>query len=416
MVTNFNNASGMEELKKEYLEEVTNNFVKEYANDMSQQAQIDTQSYFDGLDGLTKYYNDKLQPPAEYDSDNVYCFDPEEHLDRATGEGYGVKAKLDFSWAGIEHQRYGDSRYDWFGQNLMALVDAFKSAFSHSAVAQQDFDSLLNLWPQSAETYLMNTAYDEGQYYISDPDDPNAREQSYTLDEYGVPMEDGTYNPDDYQLPSGESPAVKYTASFNNRSWGYTNGDFALATVTIRRGGQVRQYQLSEHFYTSPLVLDLDGNGTIQASKGVWMPHRYKGARLVEFDMNGDGFVDLTEWVGPKDGLLLEYTKGQPVDANNLFGNAGGYDHGYEKLLAQRRDKNNDKVLTGAELEGLSVWQDLNSNAKVDNGEIKSVQEMGITQISLVYDGKFVSHFVQNGNKKAMYDWFPTMFIIKKTR
>jgi hypothetical protein len=415
MIGQFDAASGMEALKQEYIGEVAQNFVTEYINDMSQEANtIDTEDYIEALSGLNKYYEGQVQPPAEYENDDVYCFNPEEHLDRASGEGYGVKAQLDFIGDGYYFGQGQGDHYDWFGQNLHALLNAFQSAFAHSAVAQQDFAALEDLWPASVEAYTMNTAYDEGQYYINDPNDPEARQKSYTFDEYGEAMEDGSYNAEDYQLPPGETPATHYTLSANNRSWGYVDGDFALAKISIRRNGQVRQYQLAEHFYTSPLVLDLDGNGKIQASGGVWMPHRYKGGRLVEFDMNGDGFVNLTEWVGPQDGLLIEYTKGKPVDANCLFGNAGGFDHGYEKLSL--RDKNNDKQITGAELDGLSVWQDINCNARVDKGEIKTVQEMGITLISLKPTKYFVSHFVINGKKQTMYDWFPTMFTIKKTK
>jgi hypothetical protein len=170
----------------------------------------------------------------------------------------------------------------------------------------------------------------------------------------------------------------------------------------------------------TPIVLDLDGDGRLEASNGVWLPHQLAlkdskdAEKLVSFDMNGDGFAEMTEWVGPNDGLLITYVEGEKVSAKNLYGNEGGkYQHGYEKLSLL--DMNLDRKLTGAELRTLSVWQDKNGDAKVDAGEISSLTSLGITELRLNHKN-CVSHFIQNGARKAMWDWFPVTFEVKKQK
>ena len=74
-------------------------------------------------------------------------------------------------------------------------------------------------------------------------------------------------------------------------------------------------------------------------------------------------------------------------------------------------DKNNDGVISGQELQGLSVWQDLNSNGRVDPGEFKSVQELGITRIGTRHDN-LKGAFVMNGQTRATWDWWPTSMLV----
>ena len=165
--------------------------------------------------------------------------------------------------------------------------------------------------------------------------------------------------------------------------------------------------------YATPLVLDMDGDKKLQASGGQWLPHRFHPkAKTATFDINGDHFAEFMEWVGPNDGLLVRYEKGE-MSGLNLFGDAGGFKHGFEKLSVL--DKNNDKAISGEELKGLSVWQDKNGNARVDKGEIKSVEDLKITSLSLKHR-MFSSSFVQDGKTKSMWDWHPAIQVIKKIR
>lgn len=407
MLASFNGAQDSGSLKQEYLEEISNFFIKEYGEDMKNGVtNISTADYLNDLTNLNNYYQSRLdglngsgaESGGPTIGDDELDFDPTKSLDRALKPKR--ETKIEFFWGGIQNT--------WLNYNLVSLVNAFQNRYSHDSVAQTDFQFLQDLWPQSAEVYMMNTAYNNGDYYITDANDPNARRDNVVIDEYGMPMGDGSYDPTQFDVGGNTTNLV--TASYNNRQWGYVNGTFN--TVSITTNG--RKYTLQEHFYTSPLVLDMDGDDAIQASNGKWLPHRYTRAKMAEFDISGDGFVDITEWVGPTDGLLLVYKEGQEVSANELFGNAGGFDHGYEKLSLF--DKNGDRQISGEELSTLSVWQDSNGNAKVDKGEVASVQSLGITMISLQYDDNLVSQFVQNGKTKKVYDWYPSVFAVKKRK
>ena len=240
----------------------------------------------------------------------------------------------------------------------------------------------------------------------------------FFVDEYGAMITpgEGAFTTDSFYDQQTASTAPVFGSvsdgTYNNRSLGYKYNNGTFSTIKITTNG--RAYKIRETIYTSPIVLDMDGDGKLQASKGKWMPHRFTGVKTAEFDMNGDGFLDVTEWVGPNDGLLVDY-QGGTMNGKNLFGSSDGrFQNGYEKLSLL--DKDADKKLTGDELKTLSIWQDKNSDAKVDSGEIISLEKLGITEIGLKHDAKLVSYFVQNGQKKVMWDWFPSLLRVQRTK
>ena len=123
-------------------------------------------------------------------------------------------------------------------------------------------------------------------------------------------------------------------------------------------------------------------------------------------DFFGDGFEIAMEWVGPQDGLLVAPKADGSVDMSCLFGTAGGYENGYEKLSLY--DKNGDMKVNGEELNDLAIWQDANGNGIADAGEVKSVKSLGITSINVEFNKEnFVSSFERNGQTYKMWDWWP---------
>jgi hypothetical protein len=422
MLDSFKTFKEIGQNQNDYLKQAAEFFIKEYCKDIKNGVlDISTNDYINDLGNLNNNFVSKLEtlnaPPTDPSEKSKISFNPEDFLDKATGNTQ-KSAKIEFYWGGV-----GDH---WLNNNnLMSIIDAFQKNFFHDSVAQTDFAYLKDLWPPSAEVYAMNAAYDPKVYEKGEGSKYDKQHgkyaSSYMIDEYGLPADADKYKEITKNDKDNGSVTVTDTteyfndggySTYNNRRWGYNYSNTTNVTIKITTNG--RTYNLQESVFTSPLILDLDNDGAIGASKGVWLPHPYRGAKLVEFDMDGDGFVDLTEWVGPNDGILFVNPGTTEVDANAFFGWAGGFAHGYEKLSLL--DENGDRAISGDELKTLSVWQDSNGNAQIDEGEAKTLAEMGITSISLNFDNDLVSYYEQNGERIMMVDWHPSVFVVRKTR
>jgi len=153
----------------------------------------------------------------------------------------------------------------------------------------------------------------------------------------------------------------------------------------------------------TPLVLDLDGNGisTVAREAGVI------------FDVRGDGNALSTGWVGSGDGLLARDLNGdgQINDGTELFGegtvlaNGTKATDGYAALSAL--DSNLDGVIDAQDAAWgqLLVWQDKNTDGKTGAGELVSLQNLGVTSISLHADS---ASTVSNGNLIGLMGTYTT--------
>jgi hypothetical protein len=183
-----------------------------------------------------------------------------------------------------------------------------------------------------------------------------------------------------------------------------------------KTGSVTEVYQVDVWGYVSPIILDLDGDGAIQASNGKYLAHPDKfdfSCKLAMFDFQGNGFPVLTEWVGENDGLLCRPEADGSVSGVNLFGTANGSKNGYEDMSIL--DANENGALEGAELEGLYVWQDGNRNGVADEGELSTVQALGITSISVKHDN-MTSTFVRNGQTFKSFDWWPSVKDVRRVK
>jgi hypothetical protein len=107
-------------------------------------------------------------------------------------------------------------------------------------------------------------------------------------------------------------------------------------------------------------------------------------------DMNADGVLDNTAWVGPQDGVLVHDTFGDgSVRSTSQFAFARHIGESDLQGLAAQFDSNLDGVLDAqdAQFAEFAVWQDADSDGVADAGEVKHLLDLGITSLNLVSDG-----------------------------
>ena len=145
----------------------------------------------------------------------------------------------------------------------------------------------------------------------------------------------------------------------------------------------VESYADHSGYYTSPVLLDLNGDGVhftaLQDSH-------------VAIDANHDGVKDKMAWAGHDDGVLV-WDKDQNQQVSDVS------EFGFQHLKAgaqtdleglQALDTNHNGLLdTGDDtFAEFALWQDANGNGMVDEGEFLTLQERGIASINLHSDGQ----------------------------
>jgi|GEM_PF-6061374 len=150
-----------------------------------------------------------------------------------------------------------------------------------------------------------------------------------------------------------------------------------------------------------PLALDLNGDGKIGINPvSITASDKKSGSNNNEsggayFDHNGDGVSHKSSWISKEDGILAydRNGNGNIDDGGELFGNftqikdKDGNQRlakdGYEAL--KEFDSNNDGLIdkNDDKFKDLKIWQDANSNGISDEGELKSLDELGIASLSL---------------------------------
>ena len=138
----------------------------------------------------------------------------------------------------------------------------------------------------------------------------------------------------------------------------------------------------------------------------------------VTFDLMGDQSQRVWPWVTPQTGILVWDSEraGRIASGRQLFGSVTWWifwKNGFDPLAAL--DNNRDGWLTGAELDGIAVWQDKNSNGISDPGEVTPVQRFGIKRIAVhaesLREGALCQPqgiVMRDNSTRPLYDWTPT--------
>lgn len=152
--------------------------------------------------------------------------------------------------------------------------------------------------------------------------------------------------------------------------------------------------------YVDPLLLDLSGNG-------VHMTDIRDG---VLFDMDNSGTLKRSGWADSNTGILvIDDGSGQIKNASQMFSEYYGGKAGINGAAGEKKfkdgfgalaseDANKDGVIDERDpiWSQLRVWVDGTHDAKVDAGELKTLAELGITQINVRASNKTE---VRDGNK-----------------
>jgi hypothetical protein len=222
-----------------------------------------------------------------------------------------------------------------------------------------------------------------------------------------------TWDNRQYSTVESGSGVLVGDADYMNSAYG-VNQEYSVTHIATGDYGRNTYYRVEASGWVSPIILDLDGDGKIEASEGKYMPHSAdvsKSKHAVMFDFYGNGFPVAMEWVGANDGLLCRPHKDGSIDGTCLFGVANGHDNGYEELASLDIDR--DGNLAGAELEGLKVWTDKNSNGIAEDGEVIALESLGITSIGVDHNN-FVGNYVRNGKSYKTFDWWPCVVNCRK--
>ena len=158
--------------------------------------------------------------------------------------------------------------------------------------------------------------------------------------------------------------------------------------IRVRKGGgQVGEYDY-DFVSCSSSCIEVDiitFNSPIMISLNGLMP---KGVIDARFSYDGKTVVD-TKWPifdasEPIGFLAYDFNgNGTIDDGTELFGEYTGgerFQHGYD-ALSYFFDGNGDGVVTGAELEGLMMWKDINGDGKGSADELSSIVSYGITEL-----------------------------------
>lgn len=140
--------------------------------------------------------------------------------------------------------------------------------------------------------------------------------------------------------------------------------------------GMLNAMQQGSGFPVDPLILDLTGGG-ITLSNMATSSHAY-------FDIADTGFARLTGWTtGSNNGFLAidANADGKINNIDELFGNTT--QTGFEELATL--DSNSDNKITSADSawNSLRVWVDADSDGYTDDGELKTLAELNITELGL---------------------------------
>lgn len=144
------------------------------------------------------------------------------------------------------------------------------------------------------------------------------------------------------------------------------------------------------------ITLDLAGTGSIPVATQA-------GGGGVMFDVNGSGFANAMDWVGPRVGVLgVDLGENGALDSGVDLFNDMRLDGTVRGLAAlQEYDVLGTGALTAADpiFSHLQVWTDTNQDGVQQANEVQSLASLGLTQLDFTH-----GTFTQNGTTRLLAD------------
>ena len=184
--------------------------------------------------------------------------------------------------------------------------------------------------------------------------------------------------------------------SFNSFYYG-SQGDARPGNLGYRDANSTQTF--------NPLVLDLNNDRQMNTVS------RYYGGGVL-FDVDNDGFAEETEWLGPREGILVLDRNGDgQIDTGADLFNDRGVDNSRRGTNALRQLYANPDAARfyGDNLSArdpvfdkLKVWMDVNGDGVAQASELQGLAALGISEIEAGDQYGNNASFVQNGQRKLI--------------
>lgn len=196
-------------------------------------------------------------------------------------------------------------------------------------------------------------------------------------------MASGGVRPGEVQLDPNIQPS-RYLSDYYLERPSYMLPETGLFDAATLNGLSA---QTTVNTYVDPLLLDLSG-------KGVSMTGIEDG---VLFDTDNSGTLKRTGWAGPYTGMLVIDNGSGKIDNisqmySEYYGGTAGvkgqpgekrYQDGFAALASEDDDSSGVIDRRDPIWHKLRIWQDSSHNGRVDPGELKTLDDWGITQIKV---------------------------------
>jgi len=271
-----------------------------------------------------------------------------------------------------EDERFVEFRL-WFDGNANGVTDAGELL----SLAEAGVVSISLTGTPTGETLAAgrNIVFNTGTYQL-------ASGETGTLLDAGLAFNTLSALPEiEFQRTSWEGRARNWRVSASNGSARIipreANGLLSADAGRVA-GASIVSFGNFELGLLSTIILDLDGDG---------LEARSRRKASASFDMNGDGIADDTGWVAGGDGMLVIDRDGDGtishVSEISFLSEGDDVRNSWAGLAALDNNRDNRIDATDARFGELLVWVDRNGDGISQADELRTLAEVGITQINL---------------------------------